>query len=255
MTELKKILIAVLGTLAGLYLLSVFILFNLPYHALISRLDQTLQSQYGTSLTVGQVLYRYPFRMHMSDVRVVHERETFVMSLDDLYLRLKLVSFSNQKSFELSGSGIGFRSQWVDISGASFNLIARIRLFPLLRGMEGNHVTSLQFVTGGADVDRVLISGFELNGLRLKQVQLFLDGDDEGFSVERGILSADVVKSELEGRIGFQNLDLVLRVILTEDFYRKYSDLRSIVDSFFRDGTLQIKLQGSIDRPRASVIR
>ena len=130
MTELKKILIAVLGTLAGLYLLSVFILFNLPYHALISRLDQTLQSQYGTSLTVGQVLYRYPFRMHMSDVRVVHERETFVMSLDDLYLRLKLVSFSNQKSFELSGSGIGFRSQWVDISGASVNLIARIRLFP-----------------------------------------------------------------------------------------------------------------------------
>lgn len=255
MANIKKILIVVLASLAGLYLLSVFTLLNLPYHAFISRADRTLRSQYGTGLTVGQVFYRYPFKMHMVDVRIVHEDATFVVSFDDLLLQLKLISFSGQKSLELSGSGVGFRSQWIDISGASVNLVARIRLFPLIRGVEGNHVTSLRFVTGGADVERVLISGFELSDLRLKQVQLFLNGDDEGFSVERGVLSADVVKSELEGRLGFQNLDMVLSVILTEEFYNRYGDLRTIIDSFFRDGTLKMKIQGSMANPRASIMR
>jgi hypothetical protein len=255
MVNIKKILIAVLVSLTGIYLISIFILLNLPYHAFISRADRTLRSQYGTGLIVGQVSYRYPFKMYMRDVRIVHEDDTFVMSFDDLLLKLKLISFSGQKSFEINGSGIGFRSQWIDISGASVNLVARIRLFPLIRGVEGNHVTSLRLVTGGADVERVLISGFELRDLRLKQVQLFLNGDVEGFSVERGVLSADVVKSDLEGRLGFQNLDMVLSVILTEEFYNRYGDLRTIIDSFFKDGMLKVKVQGSIANPRASILR
>jgi hypothetical protein len=214
-----------------------------------------LRTQYGTGLIVGQVDYRYPLKIHMRDVRIVHEEDAFIMSFDDLLMHLKLISFSGQKTFEMSGSGIGFRSQWIDINGASINLVARIRPLPLLRGVEGNHVTSLRLATGGADVERVLISGFELHDLRLKQVQLFLNGDDEGFTVERGVLSADVVKSELEGRLGFQNLDMILSVILSEEFYNRYGDLRTVVDSFFRDGTLNIKIHGSITNPQASIMR
>jgi hypothetical protein len=108
---------------------------------------------------------------------------------------------------------------------------------------------------GGADVKRVLVSGFELSDLRLKQVQLFLSGDNEGFTVERGILSADVVRSELEGRLGFQNLDMILSVTLTDEFNSRFGDLRTVVDSFFRDGTLKIKIEGNLANPRASLTR
>jgi len=255
MTKLKKTLIAVIVSLAGLYLLMIFILINLPYHVFISRADLSLHSRYRVGLTVGQVSYRYPFKLYMRDVRIMQEDDTFVMHFDDLLLQFKLFSFAGQKSFEISGSGLGFNSQWIDISEASLNLVAKVRILPLLRGVEGNHVSSLQLVTGGADVERVLISGFELNDLRLKQVQLFLIGDNEGFSVERGVLSADVVKSELEGRLGFQNLDMVLSVMLTDEFYNRFGDLRTLIDSFFRDGTLKMKIQGSMANPRASLTR
>jgi len=255
MTKLKKTLITVIASLVGLYLLMIFILLNLPYHVFISRADLSLRSQYRVGLTVGQVSYRYPFKLHMREVRIMQEDDTFVMHFDNLLLRLRLFSFASQKSFEISGSGLGFQSQWIDFSGASLNLVAKVRLFPLIRGVEGNHVTSLQLVTGGADVERVLISGFELSDLRLNQVQLFLTGDNEGFTVERGVLSADVVRSELEGRLGFQNLDMVLSVILTDEFYNRFGDLRSVIDSFFRDGTLKMKIQGSMTNPRASLTR
>ena len=255
MIKLKKTLIVVIASLAALYLLMIFILLNLPYHVFISKADLILRSQYRVGLTVGQVSYRYPFKLHMRDVRIMQEDDTFVMDFDDLLLQLRLFSFASRKSFEISGSGLGFQSQWIDISGASLNLVAKARLLPLIRGVEGNHVTSLQIVTGGADVERVLISGFELSDLRLKQVQLFLIGDNEGFSIERGVLSADVVRSELEGRLGFQNLDMVLSVILTDEFYNRFGDLRTVIDSFFRDGTLKMKIQGSMANPRASLTR
>ena len=255
MTKLKKAVIAVIASLVGLYLLLIFIMLNLPYQVFISRADHVLRSQYGVTLAVGQVSYRYPFRLYMREVRIMQEDDGFVMDFDDLLLRIRFISFAGQKSLEIRGNGLAFQSQWIDITGASVNLAAKIHMLPLIRGVEGNHVSSVQLVTGGADVERVLISGFELSDLRLKQVQLFLSGDNEGFTVERGVLSADVVKSELEGRLGFQNLDMVLSVVLTDEFYRRFADLRTVIDSFFRDGTLKMNIQGSMANPRASLIR
>jgi hypothetical protein len=69
------------------------------------------------------------------------------------------------------------------------------------------------------------------------------------------VLSADVVRSELEGRLGFQNLDMVLSVMLTDEFYNRFGDLRTIIDSFFKDGMLKMQIQGSMANPRASVVR
>jgi hypothetical protein len=255
MTKLKKTLIAVVASLAGLYLLMIFILLNLPYHAFISKADLSLRAQYGVGLSVGQVKYGYPFKLRMRDVRVVQEDESVVITFDDLLLQLRPLSFASGNTVEVTGNGLDFRSPWIDITDVSVHLAAKARMLPLLRGVEGNHISSLKLLTGNADVERVLISGFELSDLRLKQVQLFLLGDSEGFSVERGVLSADVVTSELEGRLGFQNLDMILSVNLTEEFYNRFSDLRTFIDSFFRDGTLKLKIEGSMANPRASLTR
>jgi hypothetical protein len=159
------------------------------------------------------------------------------------------------KSFEMSGNGIDVESDFFTMSEASLNLISKIRLLRLVRGIEGDNIESVQLIMGGADVERVLFSGFEFNSLRLKQIQFFLKGSGEGFAIERGILSADVLTSEITGTIGFTALNITVNVALTDDFFRKYGNLRSIVNSVFDDGKLQIKLEGSIGNPRFRIVK
>jgi hypothetical protein len=255
MANLRKILIIIFSSLAGLYLLVVFVLVSFPYHALVARLDQYLRSSYNTGIGVERISYRYPFKLYLSDARVVHEGSSFVLSFDELIVRARFFVPRRMKTLELRGSGIEVRSQMISLTGGSANLEAKFRPLPLLRGVPGNHVASVQFLAGGADVGRVLVAGFEFKDLRLKQAQVFLQGSEEGFTVERGLLSADVVRTELEGNLGMQSMDLLIRVILTDEFNRKFSDLRSIVNTVFRNGTLQVRLQGTVQNPRFRVVQ
>jgi hypothetical protein len=217
--------------------------------------DNYLQTHYGASLTVDNVIYRYPLKLQFENFRIVLENNFFVITAQSLFLRYRILSFSKMKAFEMSGNGIDVKSDFFSMSEASLNLMSRIRLFRLMRGIEDSNIDSVQLIVGGADVERVMFSGFEFNSLRLKQIQFFLKGSGEGFAIERGILSADVLTSEISGTIGFTQLDITVNVALTDDFFRKYSNLRSIVNSVFDDGRLQIKLEGSIGNPRFRIVK
>jgi len=255
MEKLKKILFIVFGVLIGLYLLFVFVLVSFPYHALFQRLDQQLRARYGMGITVEQISFRYPMKLQLHDLRVVQERRQLVVSVDDLFIHLRLLTPEKLKTVRLSGNGLAVRSEWIELSGALVSLEMKFRLFPLLRGEAGNHVASVQLITGGADVQRVVVSGFEFADLRLKQIQIFLRGDEAGFTIERGLVSADVLRSELEGKMGLQNMDMLVRILLTDEFYRKFSDLRQVVDAVFRNGSLQVRLEGPPQNPRFRIVQ
>jgi hypothetical protein len=255
MAKLKKILIILFSALAGLYLLFVFTLLNFPYYALVTRLDQYLRIQYGAGVEVQSVRYRYPMKLHFEDLVVIHEGSSLVISFDDLFVRLRLLTPTRNKTLEMNGSGMEVRSQWIEATRASASLLVRGRPLALLRGTEGNHLSSVRFMTGGADVQRVFVSGFEFSDLRLKQIQLSLRGDAEGLIIERGVVSADVVRSDLEGRVGLESLDILIRTQLTDEFYQKFADLRSIVDAVFNNGVLQIRIEGSMQNPRIRIVQ
>jgi hypothetical protein len=169
-------------------------------------------------------------------------------------LRFKILSFTKFKPFELSGSGIMFQNQYAHVSEASISLIARLRLLRLLRGIEGNHISSVQFIAGGADVNRVQVSGFEFSDIRLNGVQLFIMSSGDAFSIERGIVSTDILRAEFGGTLGFETVDMDIRTTLTEEFYVKYQGLRSAVETVFKDGSLNMKLEGDIENPRFRMV-
>jgi hypothetical protein len=255
MDKMKRILLIIFGSLAGLYLFFIFILISFPYHALIERLDHNLRRQSGVGISVERIAYRYPMKLNLQEVQVVQEGRLLVVSIEDLSVRMGLLSPAKFKTVEMRGTGIEVRSEWIELSRASASFEAKLKPLPLIRGREGNHVQSVQFIAGGADVQRVTVSGFEFPDLRLRQVQIFLRGQEEGFTVERGLLSADVLRADLEGRLGLQNMDLTLVVSLTDEFYRKFSNFRQIVDAVFRNGSLQIKLEGSSQNPRFRIVQ
>jgi hypothetical protein len=254
MTRIRKTFIIVLAALAALYLLMVFILLNFPYHTLVSRVDGYLRSQYNTGFTAEEIAYRYPFTLRLKNVRVVHENSSSVLGVDNLSLKYRMLSFAKFKTFELSGNGISFQNQFAGVSEASVSLIVKLRLLRLMRGTEGNHISSVQFVAGGADVNRVLISGFEFSDIRLKGVQLFINSNGDDFSIERGVFSADILRADFSGDIGFDSVDITIQTSLTEEFYVKYQSLRSAVETVFRDGSLNMKLEGDIKNPRLRML-
>ncbi len=255
MRKFQKIIIIIIISILSVYLLFVFILFNFPYQSLVNRLDNYLQTHYEASLTVDNVIYRYPLKLQFENLRIVHENNFFIISAQSLFIRYRIFSFSRMKSFEMSGNGIDVKSDFFTMSEASLNLMSRIRLLRLVRGIDGDNIDSVRLIVGGANVERVLFSGFEFNALRLKQIQFFLKGSGEEFAIERGILSVDVLTSEITGTIGFDAMDITVNAQLTDDFFRKYGNLRSIVNSVFDDGKLQIKLEGSIGNPRFRIVK
>jgi hypothetical protein len=255
MDKLKKILLIVFGALAGLYLFFIFLLISFPYEALIERIDQNLRTHNGVGISVERVAYRYPLKLDLQAVQVVQEGRLLVVGIEDLSVRVGLLTPAKFKPVEMRGTGIEIRSEWIELVKGSASFEAKLRPLPLIRGKEGNHIQSLQFVAGGADVKRVLVSGFEFPDLRLRQVQVLLRGQGEGFAVERGLLTADVMRAELEGSLGLRGLDLLIRVALTDDFYRKFGNLRQIVDAVFRNGSLQIRLEGTTQNPRVRIVQ
>jgi hypothetical protein len=255
MEKLKRILLIIFGSLAGLYLLLIFILINFPYQALIGRLDQNLRSHSGVGISVERAAYRYPLKLDLRAVQVVQERRHLVVGIEDLSVRMRFFTPTRFKAIEMRGTGIEIRSEWIELSRGSASFEAKLKPLPLIRGKEGNHIHSVQFIAGGADVQQVRVSGFEFPDLRLRQVQIFLRGQEAGFTVERGLLTADVVRTELEGSLGLRDLDLLIRVALTDEFYRKFGNLRQVVDAVFRNGSLQVRLEGTPQNPRFRIVQ
>ncbi len=249
MSRIIKVISIVVICITSLYLLWVFTLLNFPYQSAILRLGNLLRERYDMSLLVGTITYRYPLKLYLEDVRVLYGKGSLMLKFDDVFLRLRLLPFSRLCSIELSGDGVGVKSEYVNLSGAFMNLESEVRIGPLIRGKEGNHVDSLQFLMGGADIERVMLSGFEFSSVHLKQSLIDLRSDGNSFVVEKGAVNTNVMRSEITGRVDFEELDLTVLIALTDEFYRKYPQMKGIVDSVFSSGTLRLSIAGSAKNP------
>ncbi len=248
----KKVILIIFTALAALYLLFIFTLVNFPFEPLLARIDGNLRESHGTGLDAGSVRYRYPLSLHLRDVRI--ERDEMVLTADELFIKIRLLNFGRRRTVELSAENIGARSALADASGIRMNAAAGLHLFRMMRGSVPA-VEYVRVVLSGGEIERVLLAGFELSSMTLDTLQLFLEGDEKGFEVQRGILKADVARVELDGRADPDGLDLKMAVVLTDLFYRKFGELKTIVDSAFEDGKLTLEIKGTIDKPQTRIVK
>ncbi len=255
MNKVIKTVIIVITIIVSFYLLCIFILYNFPYSALINRANTELQKGYGISLDAGDVRYGYPFRVILRDVEVKQRKEKFTLAAEDLTVRIRLMNFKKYKTVEVNSTGIRVRNNFIDASGGFLQITSRINLIGMIRSTAVNQIQSMLLHAGGMDVGRISFSGFEFSSLKLQQVMVELVAGENGFSVQRGILKADVVQSELTGTLDDRGMDVVVAVSLTQAFYERFRDLKGLVDSFFKNGKLRIHIHGDWQSPQVEFIK
>jgi len=244
MNKVIKTVLIVIAVVVSIYLLCIFILYNFPYGALIGRINSDLRKNYNISLSVDNVRYRYPFCIIMRNVEIAHRKGDFTLTTDNVSVHMRLMNFRKYKTVEINGSGIAVRNNFIDATGGFLQVTSDINLIRMIRANDGNQIQSIHLYAGGMDVGRVSYSGFEFSSLKLQQVVVELAGGENGFSIERGKLKADVVQSELTGSLDYNGLDVIVSASLTQAFYDRFRDLKSLVDSFFKNGKLRIRIHG-----------
>jgi len=255
MNKVIKTVLIVIAVVVSIYLLCIFILYNFPYGALIGRINSDLRKSYGISLRVDDVRYKYPFRIIMRNVEIAHRKGNFTLATDTVSVRMRLMNFRKYKIVEINGSDIAVRNNFIDATGGFLQVKSNINLIRIIRADDGNQIQSIHLYAGGMDVGRVSYSGFEFSSLKLQQVVVELSGGENGFSVERGMLKADVVQSELTGSLDYNGLDVIVSVSLTQTFYDRFRDLKGLVDSFFKNGKLRMHIHGDWQSPQVELMK
>lgn len=250
MGKIKSVILIILICVASLYLLLVFTLVNFPYRSAVMKIDSLLRERYGLSLLVGSIAYQFPLKLNLEDINLRSNKGLFAVNFDNMFIRMRILPFSKFSSLEVQGDGMGVSSEYLSVSGAFLSVKSMLRVSGLLRGREGNQIDSIQFLIGDADIERVELSGMEFKSVRLKQSQIDLKGNDNGFVLERGSFNTDVMRSEIKGSLGFETLNLSIILALTDEFYRKYPQMKGMVDSVFSGGKLRLQIEGTPKNPK-----
>lgn len=250
MRKIKSVILIIFICIASFYLLMIFTLLNFPYRSSILKLDRLLREQYGLSLLVGSIAYQFPLKLSFEDINLRSDEGLFAVNFDNMFIRMRILPFSKFSSVEFQGDGMGVRSKNISVSGAFVSIRSRIRVFGLLRGREVNQIDSVQLLIGDADIERVELSGIEFKSVHLKQSKINLRGSDNGFVLERGNFNTDVIRSEIKGSLGFEKINLDILFSLTDEFYRKYPQMKGMVDSIFSDGKLRLQIEGTPKDPK-----
>jgi hypothetical protein len=245
----KALLITGISALAA-YLFVLFVLVTFPYHALVSRVDAELRANAGAGLSAANVSFRFPLTLQLLDV-IVHLRGGAAVTAERMALRLRPRVFSPERELEVKAWGVGVHSDAAELSGMEAALGSRLRLLPLLRGAFPEAVESLQVTLGRADVNRVTLGGVEFSALLLRRARVGLEAEEGWFVLREGEVIGDVVTARLSGRMSPRRMEVDVEVRLTEEFYRRYRDLRRLADSLFTGGSLEITLRGTPGRPEA----
>ncbi len=255
MNKVVKTVLIIVTVIVSFYLLCIFILYNFPYNTLVNRIDTELRKRYGISFGTGEVRYGYPFRIILRDIEITQRKEHFTIAADDVTIRMRLLNFRKYKTIEIHGAGIAVRNNFIDASGGFVQLNSSVNLKGLVRSRAVDNVQTILLRAGGMDIKRVTFSGFEFSDLKLQQVLVELEAGENEFSVRRGLLKADVVQSELTGKLDERGPDVIVSVSLTGAFYDRFGDLKGLVDSFFKNGKLRIQIQGGWKSPRVKIIK
>jgi hypothetical protein len=253
MSRFARILLVCAASLIGVYLFFIFVLINFPYESLFTRLDAVLRAASGAGVTVERARYRYPLGLAVSGMSIVHEKSGTQFFVESLHIRAKLRPLAPYRTLKIEGSGIDVHGEAIDLEGASGTLDADIRLRRLLRAGLFEGLSSAELLIGRADVQRVLLSGFEFSELVLRRIEADLVSEEGGLTLENGAVLLDVVRAEASGRVNRESLDIDVRITLTEDFFERYGNLQGVIGSFFTNGSMNIAIRGPLERPAVSV--
>jgi hypothetical protein len=247
---MRKIILIIAISLVSIYLFFQFVLFSFPYHALISRIDEVLRTDAGARLAVEEAFYRYPLALDLREVALSLQENTFITA-GRVSLRVRPRVFSSHREFEVRAYDVGMRSENVELSGLKASIDSLFNLLPLLRGAPTEGMNGLLCTLGGADIQRVTLGGFEFSSLKLRGARFGLIAEEQWYIFQDGAVTADVITTQVSGRLNPSRLDLSIVVQLTDEFYQRYRDLRGLAESFFTDGSLEIQLGGTPQNPQA----
>jgi hypothetical protein len=155
----------------------------------------------------------------------------------------------------MSGSGIYFKSAFMDMSDAKVNISAGFDLSQLRKEQNANAVDYFDLKMEGAEVDKVFLAGFEFSKFKIPVADIYLVNTDNNFAFERGILRSDLFTSEISGELNPQSITSSVIIKFTDDFYRQYVNLKPIIDSIANNGEIEFVIRGSLQKPQVNMIR
>lgn len=241
------------ASVGALYLLLVFTLATFPYQALVRRVDAALGGGTTAGLSVDDASYRFPWKIHLEGVTALYNNGRGTVSAGLVEVKLRPRVFSQYREIRVTASQISVRSDVLDLTGLSGNLQAHLKLLPIMKQNDlFSGLNRLVCTLGRAEVQKLSLSGFQFSSLDLRGARFQLEAEDGWLAMQNGTLSADVVNTRFDGKVNGEQVDMVIGVQLTDEFFRRYQDLRGLVDSLFRDGNLQVTLKGRVENPRVN---
>jgi len=263
MKSVTKIgLIAFLSVLSAALLLF-FVLLNFPYGAAVKRLDLFLAKEHGTNLSVGRIRYRYPFHLVLGDLRLSRKDGSFSVKVDDLNVRVHLLSFRGSKKVEIGGGGVQVKSGYVVSSKSRVSLLSRVRL-PTRRAKRAQKpvpgpaslpLDYLSLTVQGTEIERVSIAGFEFTSFKVPVIELVLQNVDRSLEVKRGNVKSDLFTSEISGAMDAEIVDLSIVIRMSAEFFKRYAALSGFFDQIGKDGTIRMRIQGKTRSPAVKIIQ
>ena len=249
MGKLKKISLIIAVSITSLFLLILFILFNFPYTSVIKRVDFYLKNNYSTNLSVLDVRYRFPSKFLLDNVKLMRDEGSFEIDIDHARVYLKLLNFSKVKKVGISAIGLDLKSDYIELTRTGFSITCGFRLSQLLKEPSPDTIDFLTLRTDGVKVEQLNLAGFEFSQFKIPIVDFSFLNDNGKFVVERGLVKSNLFSSEISGGFNFELIDGKIIITLSNEFFKQYAHLKSIVDRVANNDVLTITIKGSIRRP------
>ena len=114
---------------------------------------------------------------------------------------------------------------------------------------------SLKIFIANTEIDKFSYSGLEFKSFNIGKLNLSIENSGNAFNIKRGIITSDLFSANMSGKITYLNaLELSLGIKLNNEFYKRYADLKDMIDNVADNGTIKIDISGNIKEPRFNII-
>jgi len=252
---MKKFALIFISSIISIFILLVFILINFPYDSLLKRFNSYLKSEYSLELKTHEIKYRFPLKFTLEDVNISRRDNSLKCKIDNAGLKLTPLSFSKGENFNLECNTINVNSSYVDLSRSKLLLQSNLNFLKLLNNDYNKAFHSLKIFIANTEVDKFSYSGLEFKSFNIGKFDLSVGNSGNAFDIERGIINSDLFSANVSGKITYLNaLEVSLGIKLSNEFYKRYADLKDMIDNVADNGTIKIDISGNIKRPRFNII-
>jgi len=256
MAKFKKYILIFITAVISIFILLVFILINFPYDSFVNKFRAYLKNEYSVELIVDGIRYRFPLKLELSNVDLYKENNVFKFNIESILLKFSPFSFPKGKTFQAECNGINLNSSYIDLSKSELSLKLKIRLLKLLKSDYSKTLESINVDISKTKIEKVVYSGFEFKSFNIDKVDFFICDSGESFNIERGIILSDIFTANATGKMTYSNdLNLSIKLKLSNEFYRRYTDLKELIDNISDNGTITIKISGNIEKPKFKIER